>query len=93
MKYEIIHEEKYQQFTARLEQEEEAEIAYAKPQDDVLDLTHTFVPDAYRGTGLAQELIETALDYARRHNMKVVATCVAVQKHIAQNPEHKDLLR
>ncbi|MCX2741748.1 GNAT family N-acetyltransferase [Pontibacter anaerobius] len=93
MKYEIIHEEKYQQFTARLEQDEEAEIAYSKPQDGVLDLTHTFVPDAYRGSGLAQALINTALAYARRHNLKVIATCMAVKKHIEQNPEHQDLLR
>ncbi|PTX21106.1 hypothetical protein C8N40_10275 [Pontibacter mucosus] len=92
MQYEIIHEEKYQQFTARLEQDEEAELAYAKPEDGVLDLTHTFVPEAYRGTGLAQELINTALAYARRHNLKIIATCVAVKKHIAQHPEHQDLL-
>ncbi|WP_276497509.1 GNAT family N-acetyltransferase [Pontibacter litorisediminis] len=93
MEYEIIHEEKYQQFTAKLEQDEEAELAYAKPADGVLDLTHTFVPEAYRGTGLAQELITTALDYARRHNLKVIATCEAVQKYIAQHPEQQDLLQ
>ncbi|TPE44210.1 GNAT family N-acetyltransferase [Pontibacter mangrovi] len=93
MKHQIIHEEKYQQFTAKIgTEDEEGELAYAKPNQGVLDLTHTYVPEAYRGTGLAQELIETALAYARRHNLKIIATCVAVKKHIAQHPEHQDLL-
>ncbi|WP_266204544.1 GNAT family N-acetyltransferase [Pontibacter kalidii] len=93
MKYEILHEEKYQQFTAKLGQDEEAEIAYARPEEGVLDLTHTYVPEAYRGTGLAQELINAALEYARQHHLKVIASCPAVKKHIARHPEHQDLLQ
>lgn len=93
MEYEIIHEERYQQFTAKLGENEEAEVAYAKPEDGTLNLMHTFVPDAYRGTGLAQKLIETALCYAREHKLKVIATCSAVKKHIEENPEHQDLLQ
>ncbi|AKD03648.1 GNAT family N-acetyltransferase [Pontibacter korlensis] len=93
MKYEIIHEEKYQQFTAKLEDDEEGEIAYAKPEEGVLNLTHTFVPEAYRGKGLAQELIATALEYAREHNLKVIASCEAVQKYLKQHPEYQDLIR
>lgn len=93
MDYQIIHEEKYQQFTAKLENGEEGELAYAKPQDKVLDFTHTFVPESHRGKGLAQQLIETGLAYARQNGYQIIATCTAVQKHISQHPEHQDLLQ
>ncbi|ARS34276.1 GNAT family N-acetyltransferase [Pontibacter actiniarum] len=92
MDYPIVHEEKYQQFTAKLGGDKEAEVAYAKPEENVLNLLHTYVPDAYRGQGLATELITTALQYARQHNYKVMATCGAVKKFMQQHPEYQDLL-
>lgn len=93
MDYKIIHEEKYQQFTAKLEQDKEAEIAYAKPEENVLNLMHTFVPEPYRGQGVAQQLVTTALQYARQNNCKVIATCGVVKEFLKENPEYQDLLR
>lgn len=92
MDFEIVHEERYQQFTARLPHNQEAEVAYARPEQQVLNFTHTYVPEDYRGQGLAQQLISTALDFARQQNCKVIATCEAVQQFITQNPEYQDLL-
>jgi uncharacterized protein len=88
----IIHEEKYQQFTIEFDKDEDdAELAYARPSGDVIDFTHTFVPKSERGDGLATELIEKGLQYARQHNLKVKATCPAVDKYIESHPEHHDL--
>ncbi|GAB3830336.1 GNAT family N-acetyltransferase [Pontibacter rugosus] len=93
MDYTIIHEEKYQQFTAKLDNEEEAELAYATPEKGVLNFTHTFVPESYRGKGLAQQLIKHGLDYVREKEFKVIASCTAVQKYLKQHSEYEDLLQ
>ncbi|WP_439881867.1 GNAT family N-acetyltransferase [Pontibacter sp. MBLB2868] len=87
----INHEKKYQQFTADLDGDE-AELAYAHPSDSVIDFTHTFVPKSERNNGVAEELMQTGLDYAREQQLKVRATCPAVSKYINTHPEYQDLL-
>jgi predicted GNAT family acetyltransferase len=70
-----------------------AELAYARPSDDVIDFTHTFVDEALRGQGLADELARAGLAYAREQKLKVKTTCTFmagfVQKHHA---EYADIL-
>ena len=93
MEVKIVHEEKYQQFTVPLGDEEEAELAYAKPSDKEIDFTHTFVPESARGKGIAQKLIEEGLCFARDNGYQVIATCPVVAKYIQNNPHHHDLLK
>ena len=70
-----------------------AELAYARPSDDVIDFTHTFVDEALRGQGLADELARAALAFARTEKLKVKTTCTFmagfVKKHHA---EYADML-
>ena len=93
MDVKIVHEEKYQQFTVTLGDEEEAELAYARPYDKEIDFTHTFVPESARGKGIAQQMIEEGLCFARDNGFLVIATCPVVAKYIQKNPKHKDLLK
>ncbi|MBC5772559.1 N-acetyltransferase [Pontibacter sp. KCTC 32443] len=93
MDVKIVHEEKYQQFTVTLEDDEEAELAYAKPSEKEIDFTHTYVPESARGKGIAQQLIEEGLCFARDNGFTVIATCPVVAKYIARNKQHQDLLK
>ncbi|MBB6612425.1 N-acetyltransferase [Pontibacter sp. Tf4] len=93
MDVKIVHEAKYQQFTAPLEGDEEAELAYACPSEKEIDFTHTFVPESARGKGIAQQLIEHGLCFARDNGLLVIATCPVVAKYIAKNEQHQDLLK
>ena len=65
-----------------------AELAYARPSDDVIDFTHTFVDEALRGQGVADELARAALAFAREQHLKVKTTCTFmasfVKKHHAE---------
>jgi predicted GNAT family acetyltransferase len=71
----------------------ESELAYARPTDDVIDFTHTFVDEHLRGQGVADELARAALTYAREQHLKVRTSCTFmagfVQRHHA---EYADLL-
>lgn len=54
--------------------------------------THTLVPEALRGRGLAEALVKTALDDALGAGRKVVPACSYVAKYIQRHPEYQGLL-
>jgi len=54
--------------------------------------THTEVPPALRGQGIAAQLVRVALDYARESGLTVVPLCWYVDAFIRRHPEYQDLL-
>jgi uncharacterized protein len=78
----------------RLEIEQDGEVAYLdySLDGDVLELTRTEVPKKLRSLGLASSLAESALRWAREHNVKVDIICPFVQGYVAKHPEHSDLV-
>lgn len=54
--------------------------------------THTEVPDALEGQGVASRLIRGALADARARQLKVVPICSFVATYIDRHPEQQDLL-
>ncbi len=88
----IQHDEPNQEFTL-IRDGHAGELAYARPSEQVIDFTHTFVDEALRGQGVADELARAALTYAREQHLKVKTTCTFmagfVQKHHA---EYADIL-
>ncbi|HTJ48375.1 MAG TPA: GNAT family N-acetyltransferase [Cyclobacteriaceae bacterium] len=48
---------------------------------------HTEVSDKLKGQGVASKLLETMVDYARKHNLKVIALCPFVSAQFKRNPE------
>ena len=69
-----------------------AELAYAHPRPGVIDFTHTFVDEALRGQGLADELARAALAYAREQKLKVKTSCTFVAAFVKKHPaEYADL--
>ena len=88
----IEHDAAHQEFTtARAGLA--AELAYARPAPGLIDFTHTFVDEALRGQGVADELARAALAFARHEHLKVKTSCTFmagfVQRHHA---EYADML-
>ena len=59
---------------------------------DMLVLHHTEVPPALQGQGLAGELVQAALDWARAQGLRVRPTCSYVAAYMRRHPETQDLL-
>jgi hypothetical protein len=80
--------------TGRFEIERNGEVAYLEYSlsGNILELTHTEVPEKLRHMGLASSLAETALHWAREHNLKVDIICPTVRQYVAKHPEYSDLV-
>ena len=58
-----------------------------------LTVYHTEVSDKLKGQGIASKLLETMVDYARKHSLKVIALCPYVIVQFKRHPElYSDVL-
>jgi predicted GNAT family acetyltransferase len=67
-------------------------IAEYRIKDGVITFTHTEVPEALSGRGIASRLIKGALDEVRARKLKVVSRCSFVTAYMEKHPEYNDLL-
>jgi uncharacterized protein len=58
-------------------------------QGNTLVITHTGVPPAWRGRGIAAALTQAALEYARRERLPVVPACSYASAYLRQHPEYR----
>ncbi|MBF9239913.1 N-acetyltransferase [Hymenobacter sp. BT683] len=83
----IEHDAQNQEFTT-LRKGLDAELAYSRPIDGVIDFTHTFVDEQLRGQGVADELARAGLAFAKENNLKVKTSCTFmagfVKRHHAE---------
>lgn len=70
------------------------DVAFAayEVEGDVVTFTHTVVPEAAQGRGVASRLIEAALADARASHLRIVPRCAFVARYVATHPETRDLL-
>lgn len=54
--------------------------------------THTGVPPAYQGQGLAARLVEAGLQWAQGQGLKIVPACSYVHVYIQRHPEWQNLV-
>lgn len=59
--------------------------------DGTLVITHTIVPDAIGGRGIAGELVRSALEFVRAQGLRVRATCSYAEAWMRRHPEFDDL--
>ena len=66
-------------------------IAAYQREGETIVFTHTAVPPAIEGRGVASRLIRAALDSARDQKLTVVPQCPFVAAYIERHPEYRDL--
>ena len=59
---------------------------------DVVRLTHTFVPPALEGRGIAGQLIHAALTWADAEKLKVDPQCSYAAMYVQRHPEWRRLV-
>ncbi|WP_133479434.1 GNAT family N-acetyltransferase [Cognatilysobacter segetis] len=69
----------------------EAEVNY-RIEDGVMSITHTGVPDAIGGRGIAGDLVRAAFEHARAQGLKVRPLCSYAEAWSRRHAEYADLL-
>lgn len=56
--------------------------------DGMLNIIHTFVPQALEGQGIASQLVKYAYDYALEQGLRPIATCSYARAWLKRHPEY-----
>lgn len=89
MSHSLTHNEPASQYEYHID----GHIAYITYDDQNGDmhLTHTIVPEALAGKGLAKALLEDVLQQIKKDNKKAVAKCSYIVKYLEKNPKARHL--
>ncbi|CAF1003410.1 unnamed protein product [Rotaria sordida] len=83
---EVIHDQANQEFKIELDKStsDKAYLTY-EFQDDTIDFQHTFVPSKYRGQGIAEKLVQKALNFVDNESSikRIIPTCSYVANFLA----------
>ena len=86
---EILHEVPEQRFVTQAEGHA-ARLDYIQDEGR-LTITHTIVPPAIGGRGIAGQLVQAALEFATRENLKVVPRCSYADAWMHKHPRFEAL--
>ncbi|WP_417584278.1 GNAT family N-acetyltransferase [Pelagibacterium sp.] len=79
-------------YWAELGEGAQAEMTYLRRPDNAIIITHTGVPPAFEGRGIALKLVKRAVADAREHNFKIVPQCPYVAVQFRRHPDWDELL-
>lgn len=68
------------------------ELAYLKPAPGRAVLEHTIVSEVLRGQGVARQLVDAAVTWARGSGVKLVPVCPYAKKVLEHDPSFHDVL-
>lgn len=71
----------------------EAEMTYSRAGEHMIIIDHTGVPDALRGRGVGEALVERAVRDARDDKRSILPLCPFAKAMIARRPEWQDVLK
>ena len=59
-----------------------------------LDLYHTYVPEVFRGRGMAEKLCKAAFEYAKATGLTIVPSCSYISgAYLKRHPEYEPLTK
>ena len=53
---------------------------------------HTFVPDAFKGKGIASKMAVAALTFAKEQHKKIMLYCPFMSRYVKEHTEYYDLV-
>jgi predicted GNAT family acetyltransferase len=69
-----------------------AEMVYTMPSTGKMIIEHTEVSDELKGQHVGNQLVHTAVEYARTHNIKIIPLCTFAHAVFKKTPEYADVL-
>ncbi len=69
-----------------------AEMVYTMPSADKMIIEHTEVGEELKGQNAGYQMVNTAVEYARRHGLKIIPLCPFANAVFKKKPEYADVL-
>ncbi len=86
---EVVNNEQAKRFEAKLG--DDVAVVEYQLTGKIITFTHTEVPPAYEGYGIASKMAKVALEYAKSHELKVLPLCPYIKAYILRHPEYKSI--
>ena len=88
----VLHDQAGRRFCVKL-QGYEACLMY-RLADKQIDLYHTYVPEIFRGRGIAEKLCKAAFEYAKANTLTVIPSCSYVSDaYLKRHPEYESITK
>jgi predicted GNAT family acetyltransferase len=69
-----------------------AEMVYSMPTPEKMIIEHTEVSDELRGKNIGYQLVQTAVEYARQNNIRILPLCTFAKSVFDKKAELRDVL-
>lgn len=69
-----------------------AEMTYSKAGHTLIIIDHTEVNEKLKGKGAGKQLVQAAVGYARKHQIKILPLCPFAKAVFDKTPEYGDVL-
>ena len=88
----VLHDREGQRFCVKLEGYEACLMYRQKGKE--INLYHTYVPEVFRGRGLAEKLCKAAFEYAKQKNLIVSPSCSYISDtYLRRHPEYEPIVK
>ena len=88
----VVHDQSGSRFCVKL-QGYEACLMYRLSGKE-LDLYHTYVPEVFRGRGIAEKLCKAAFEYAKANHLTAIPSCSYISDaYLKRHPEYQSLIK
>lgn len=88
----INHSNKGEFFLENEQGQRIAEISYVWSGEHKIIADHTWVDDSLRGQGMARQLLDTLVEFAREKQLKIVPTCSYVDVMFRREQSFADVV-
>ena len=89
---EVLHDPASQRFCVKLEGYE-ACLMYRLAGHEI-DFYHTYVPEVFRGRGIAEKLCQAAFEHAKAKGLTVIPSCAYISgAYLKRHPEYESLTK
>ncbi len=88
----VAHDTQSRRF--RVEMEGYEAVLMYRQQGAEIDLYHTYVPEVFRGRGMAERLCKAAFEYAKQQRLTVIPSCSYISDYyLKRHPEYEPIVK
>src|SRR5699024_1378912 len=79
-------------FICENEEHIQVKLRYKDKESNTIIADDNFVTEEWRGEGVAGQLFNHLIDFARKENLKIIPTCPYIEKKMTRTSEYNDVL-